>query len=80
MSQARALLLLPSGHRAFDEDLTVGIPLPATVDIATDTYYLWHLHAGEVDDETRALYVLGGPYRPHGYGRLRHAPDEAYDQ
>ncbi len=79
--QARALLLLPSGHRAFDEDLAVGIPVPRTLDVGGDVFDLLHLHAGgTVDAETRALYVLGGLYRPHGYGAARHAPDEAFDQ
>jgi hypothetical protein len=80
-AQARALLLLPSGHRAFDEDFTVAMPAPKTLELQTDTYHLMHLHAaGGVDQETRALYVLGGRYEPHGFGPTRHAPDEAFDQ
>ena len=80
MSTARALLLLPSGHRAYDADVPVGIPVPPTLTLRDDIYYLWHLHHGVCDAETRALYVLGGVYQPHGYGTLRYAPDEAFTQ
>lgn len=80
----RALLLLPSGHRAYDEDLMVEAPAPRTLDIRlpglTLAYGLVHLHhGGAVDAETRALYVLGGRYRPHGTMRRR-LPDEAHEQ
>jgi hypothetical protein len=57
------------------------MPAPKTLELQTDTYHLMHLHAaGGVDQETRALYVLGGRYEPHGFGPTRHAPDEAFDQ
>jgi hypothetical protein len=80
----RALLLLPSGHRACDCDHVVASPPPRTLDIHLPThslhYGLVHLHhGGAVDAETRALYVLGGRYRPHGTLRRR-LPDEAHDQ
>lgn len=78
---ARAILLLPSGHRAFDEDFTVAFPPPSHV-LLGGSFELMHLHhAGGVDQDTRALYVLGGCYRPYGYPRAeRHDPDEAHDQ
>lgn len=77
----RALLLLPSGHRAFDEDVPVPIPIPMTYAVADDVYHLMHLHSGgRVDGETRALYVLGGAYRPQGFGVMRLDPEEAFDQ
>ena len=80
-AHARALLLLPSGHRAFDEGITVAIPVPATLELQADVYHLMHLHAGECDTEVRALYVLGGELHPHGFlASDRHAPDEAFDQ
>lgn len=83
-AQARALLLLPSGHRVMDHDLQVMIPVPQTLRLTRverGTFHLAGLHTGELDGETRALYVLGGPYRPHGYPHKdRNAPDEAYDQ
>lgn len=82
---ASAILLLPSGHRAFDEDFTVTSPAPKTFDVRGEDrgiYYLMHLHmSGVVDGHVRALYVLGGHYMPYGAGRLdQHDPDEAHDQ
>lgn len=81
-AQAAAILLLPSGHRAFDEDFAVSIPVPEMIEVDRVAYHRFHLHfGGTVDDETRALYVLGGCYRPHGAHRdERHDPDEAHDQ
>jgi len=83
--QAQAILLLPSGHRAFDEDFAVAFPVPRTIDVGGlvphGVYGLVHIHhSGTVDDVTRALYVLGGHYRPHGASCLRLDPDEAHDQ
>lgn len=82
--QARAILVLPSGHRAFDEDFAVTLPVPKTIDVAgmdRGVYYLLHVHhSGSVDAETRALYVLGGHYLPYGAGPLKGAPDEVHDQ
>jgi len=80
-TQARALLLLPAGLRAFDEDFVVDFPVPAFIDVESDRYTCMHVHHGaEVDRETRALYVLGGRYLPYGAGTLRLDPDEARDQ
>ena len=84
IEQAQAILVLPSGHRAFDEDFAVAFPVPRTIDVAgmdRGVYGLVHIHhSGQVDDRTRALYVLGGHYRPHGASRLRLDPDEVHDQ
>lgn len=80
-TQARALLLLPSGHRAFDDDVTLAVPTPFQLDVDGHTYLRFHSHApGQVDAEARVLYVLGGVYQPRGYGPARPGPDEAYDQ
>lgn len=85
-AQATAILLLPSGHRAHDGPCFVDYPPPRVIDGGPDgepgRYHLFHLHqAGSVDGDTRALYVLGGTYRPHGAQRNdRHDPDEAHDQ
>lgn len=81
-TQARALLLFPSGQRVYPEDLLVDFPCPHEIHLhgPSEHYRLFHLHhAGEVDAETRALYVLGGHYRPHGATEQRE-PSEAYDQ
>jgi len=82
---ASAILLLPSGHRAYDEDFTVALPVPKWIDVSNAGPGLFHLihlhHSGLVDDLTRALYVLGGAYCPYGYTHVaHHAPDEAHDQ
>lgn len=76
MNFARALLLLPSGHRATDEEVWVRCPVPQT----HGAYHLIGLFVGEVDDELRALYVLGGEHQPQGFGCARPWPDEAFDQ
>lgn len=80
---ARAILLLPAGFRVYDEDFTVECPPPKRFRLPDGgTFGLVHLHhGGDVDDETRALYVLGGAYLPHGATHEhRHDPDEAHDQ
>ena len=83
---ARALLVFPSGHRALDEDLVVAYPLPESLDVTGDpmagVYHLVHVHhPGQIDGATRALYVLGGHYLPHGAAHVeRLAPEEAFDQ
>lgn len=84
---AQAILLLPSGHRALDEDVAIPLPLPDTIDVAAPAgmpglYHLVHQHhPGHVDDTLRALYVLGGRYLPHGATRVDRAhPDEVHDQ
>lgn len=81
---ASAILLLPSGHRAYDETFTVALPVPETLDVhgRGGVYHLFRLHhGGAVDAVPRALYVLGGEYRPGGFTREdHHAPDEAHDQ
>lgn len=82
-TQARALLLFPSGQRVYAEDLLVDFPCPAEIHLydPVEHYRLFHLHhAGEVDHDTRALYVLGGTYRPHGGTPARLEPSEAYEQ
>lgn len=81
-TQARALLLFPSGQRVYAEDLWVDFPCPHEIHLhgPSEYYRLFHLqHAGEVDTDTRALYVLGGTYRPHG-ATTALEPSEAYDQ
>lgn len=35
-AQANAILLLPSGHRAYDEDFLVPFPMPRTIDVTGD--------------------------------------------
>jgi hypothetical protein len=83
---AAAILLLPSGHRAFDEDFCIPVPVPETLDIQGDekagVYHRMHRPiVGCLDDVTRVLYVLGGEYMPGGYHRAeQHDPDEAHDQ
>lgn len=81
---ARAILLLPSGHRAYDEDFTVAFPLPKTIDVhGTDRgiYVLGHVHhSGVADDLTRGLYFLRGQYAPYGFAEARANPDEVHDQ
>jgi hypothetical protein len=85
-AHAAAILLLPSGHRAFDEDFCIPVPVPETLDIQGDdgagVYHLLHRPiVGSVDAIVRALYVLGGTYRPGGYHRTdQHDPDEVHDQ
>lgn len=80
---ARALLLLPAGLRAFETDVSVPFPLPREVDLRAvggGCFKLMHIHhAGEVDGETRALYILGGVHLPIG-AQLTADPDEAHDQ
>lgn len=82
--EARAILVLPTGHRALPSDLPIAFPVPDFIDLAGDLggrYELMHIHhAGECDLTTRALYVLGGRYLPHGAGELRLDPDEACEQ
>lgn len=82
--EARAILVLPAGLRALEHDLPVGFPVPDFIDLRGDVagrYDLMHIHhAGECDQTTRALYVLGGRYLPHGAGELRLDPDEACEQ
>lgn len=80
-----AILLLPSGHRACDDDATVPYPPSETLECwggpMAGRYRLMGLHeAGSVDEHARALYVLGGRYRPGGGTRLQALPDEVYDQ
>ena len=80
---ARAILLLPAGFRVYDEDFTVECPPPKRFRLPDGgTFGLVHLHhGGDVDDETRALSVLGGAYLPHGaQAAPRPEPDEAHDQ
>lgn len=81
-TNARAILVLPAGFRALEEDVGVAFPVPDFIDVEGDgRYELMHLHhAGECDQTTRALYVLGGRYLPHGAGELRLDPDEACEQ
>lgn len=80
----RAILLLPSGHRAHDEDLVIWGECPDRIQFTgfgRGTYVLLATHdAGQVDDQARALYILGGCYRPGGGTRTRALPDEIYDQ
>lgn len=75
----RAILLLPAGMRAFDEDRVVAYPPPLTIDREAGRYELMSRHYGGTD-EGRALYVLGGRYLPYGAGELRRYPDEVHDQ
>lgn len=81
---ARAIFLLPAGFRAHDEDFTVALPPPRDLPdpVTAQPYTLVQLHhGGSVDAETRALYVLGGEYLPHGAQATPcHDPDEAHDQ
>lgn len=80
----RAILLLPAGMRAFDEDLLVDFPAPRFIEFSGDERGRYELmaisYSGLCDGETRALYVLGGRYLPHGGGALRLAADEVHDQ
>lgn len=82
--EARAILVLPAGFRVLGYDVTVAFPVPDFVELQGDLsgrYELMHIHhAGECDQATRALYVLGGRYLPHGAGELRLDPDEACEQ
>ena len=78
----RAILLLPAGMRAFDEDFTVTYPPPAMIEMHGEQagcYELMSRHYGGAAD-LRACYVLGGVYRPQGCGAPRPLPDEAHDQ
>lgn len=75
----RAILLLPAGMRAFDEDFPVTYPPPQTIHDGAARYELMSRHYGGTD-EGRVLYVLGGRYLPHGAGHPQLAPDEAHDQ
>lgn len=64
---ARALLLYPCGMRARDRDLAVPYPVPPQIEEGGRRFQLFvMMHAGQVDRETRALYVLGGRYMPFG--------------
>lgn len=79
-----AILLLPAGMRAFDEDLIVDFPAPRSIDLTGAEQGRYELmaisYSGCCDGETRALYVLGGRYLPHGGSALRLAADEVHDQ
>lgn len=81
---ARAILVLPSGHRAFDEDFPVAHPVPRTIDVhgTGGVFTLRHEHGPDGGGPTtHAVYILGGRYLPHGAIRdERLAPDEVHDQ
>lgn len=80
-AQARAILLLPAGFRAFDEDFTVDLPVPPTLSVDGADYDRVQIHhGGMIDQDARVLYVLGGRYLPHGAERTRLDPDEAHEQ
>ena len=74
---ARALLLLPCGMRARDRDLAVPYPVPPAIEDGGRQFQLFvMMHAGLVDRETRALYVLGGRYLPFGAPANDDAPPQ----
>lgn len=72
-THVEAILLLPSGMRVHDTLRYVSYPPPPVLldEPRAGRYFLLHQHpAGEIDNEHRALYVLGGRYMPYGAARL----------